>query len=287
MKKTKQELQAENEELRSRLEEAEETLNAIRNGEVDALIVGGKDGQQIYTLTGADRTYRLLLESMREGAVTLNPDGFIIYCNSFFAGLLKTPLDQLTGAHLLDFVPLSERQHFESLLAQCGRGEITLKAADNDFVPVYLSVNTLPSESGQQLACLIVTDLSEQKRDEQLIAEEKLAQLIILQAAEPIIICDENGKIIRASSAAHHLSGQNPLYRFFDKMFPLAHDPDKDYTIAKIIHQQVIQNIDVVFSRKDGKKFDLILTSAQRLDANGKIIGCIVTLSDITVAQAG
>ena len=76
------------EDLRMRLEEAEETLRAIRKGEVDALVVSGPQGDQVYTLKGAEQPYRVYVETMNEGAVTLGPDGTILYCNNRFAELL-------------------------------------------------------------------------------------------------------------------------------------------------------------------------------------------------------
>src|ERR1700761_1238659 len=72
-------------ELRARLQEAEDTLDAIRNGDVDAVVVGGSAGQQVYTLQNADRPYRVLIEQMQEGALTLSDDGTILYCNERFA----------------------------------------------------------------------------------------------------------------------------------------------------------------------------------------------------------
>ena len=66
------------EELEARLRETEELLNAIRSGEVDALVVSGPQGDRVYTLTGAEHTYRLMVEAMNEGAVTLTADGTII-----------------------------------------------------------------------------------------------------------------------------------------------------------------------------------------------------------------
>ena len=78
-------LHAENSELRRQLEEAEATLSAIRNGEVDALVVGGRE---IYTLEGADHPYRVLVEAMQQGAVTLSPDSTIVYCNAGFAEMI-------------------------------------------------------------------------------------------------------------------------------------------------------------------------------------------------------
>jgi signal transduction histidine kinase len=56
--KTQKQLIAENEDLRARLEEAEEVLRAIHNGEVDALIVSGADGEQIFTLKQAEEALR-------------------------------------------------------------------------------------------------------------------------------------------------------------------------------------------------------------------------------------
>src|SRR4029078_8777139 len=47
-------LLASNAELRVRLEEAEETLRAIRSGDVDALVVEGPAVSQIFTLQGVD-----------------------------------------------------------------------------------------------------------------------------------------------------------------------------------------------------------------------------------------
>ena len=87
--------QAEREDLRARLDQAEEVLRAIREGEVDAVVVSGGRGEQIYTLSGADRAYRQLIETMREGAATLSPEGVILYGNAYLAEMLKRPLDQV------------------------------------------------------------------------------------------------------------------------------------------------------------------------------------------------
>ena len=93
-------LAAENAELRARLEEAEDTLRAIRSGEVDALVMG----EEVYTLKGAETPYRLLIESMNEGAATLAPDGTILYCNRRFAEMVATPAEQVIGSCLWQWV---------------------------------------------------------------------------------------------------------------------------------------------------------------------------------------
>lgn len=154
----------ENEELRGRLEEAEDALRALRAGEVDAVLVeAGRE--QVFTLESADKPYRLLVEQMPQGAATLTVEGAILYCNRHFADLLMRPLQALLGKLIHDFVAPDSRPFFEILLCdgQTGevRGEVTLQRADGTPVPVYLGVNAL--EEGALGLCLIVTDLTEQE----------------------------------------------------------------------------------------------------------------------------
>src|SRR5712672_4021213 len=58
--------------LKARVEELEETLRAIRMGEVDAVLVSSSQGDQVFTLQGAEHPYRLLVETIEEGAATLS-----------------------------------------------------------------------------------------------------------------------------------------------------------------------------------------------------------------------
>src|ERR1700744_335948 len=104
------------EELISRLREAEETLEAIRNGEVDAVVVAGPQGQQVYTLENADRPYRVLVEQMQEGAVTLSENGTILYCNERFATLVASPHDSIIGLPLTRFLGADEGKILSNMI---------------------------------------------------------------------------------------------------------------------------------------------------------------------------
>ncbi len=153
-------------ELEARLREAEETLEAIRAGEVDAVVVGEEGGpQRVYTLQTADRPYRLLIEEIQEGAVTLNGEGVVLYCNRAFAGILGAPLERVIGARLSDFVPREGRAGLARLLARGGRGDLALEAAGGARVPVHLSLSELPAtdEGGARVLCGVVADLTERE----------------------------------------------------------------------------------------------------------------------------
>ncbi|HEX9941182.1 MAG TPA: ATP-binding protein [Thermoanaerobaculia bacterium] len=155
------------EELRARLEEADDTLRAIRHGEVDALVVSEERGEKVYTLKSADRPYRIMIEEMGQGAVTLALDGTILYANRCFASLVKAPLESVLGASVHAFVAPASREPFAALLRQgetqeSGRGEIQLRTASGDLVPAYVAVTDLSREEGPAL-CLVVTDLTGQR----------------------------------------------------------------------------------------------------------------------------
>ena len=147
------------------MEEAEETLDAIRDGEADALLVAGPSGQQVYTLHSAELPYRALVERMQEGAVTLSATGVILYCNMRFSQMLRLPHEKVlaTSAHL--YIKSEQAAQFAALLRrgalQSAKAEISLCAADFCF-PTYITAGPLPDEV-EGCLCLIVTDLTEQE----------------------------------------------------------------------------------------------------------------------------
>ena len=107
------------EELRFQLHEANETIEAIRTGQVDALVVQGQDGHQVYTLKSADQTYRVFIEKMTEGAVTLNQQGLILYCNSQFAFMAGLPLSQVIGISFEKFIIADDLLLYEESFKKC------------------------------------------------------------------------------------------------------------------------------------------------------------------------
>ena len=81
----------ENADLRTRLEEAEDTLRAIRAAKWTPWWSMARKEEQVYTLKGADHAYRILVETISEGTVTLSPDGDILYANHQMAAMLGQP----------------------------------------------------------------------------------------------------------------------------------------------------------------------------------------------------
>jgi PAS domain S-box-containing protein len=156
------------------LSEAEQTLEAIREGQVDAVVVEGSRGPQVYSLEGPDRPFRTFVESMHQGAITLDADDTILYSNAFFAETLGVRLESVIGARLTSFVSPKDQELYRSLQKDSVRAKasarVSLLSGEGE-VAVRLSFNPLPG-SDPPTCCVVVADL----RDEERVRKEQVAR---------------------------------------------------------------------------------------------------------------
>jgi PAS domain S-box-containing protein len=176
----REQLEAEIAALRIKLEESEETIQAIRSGAVDAFLVEGPEGEKVYALESADRPYRVLVECMNEGAITLSAEATILYSNPRFAEMLGRSSESLMGRAMCDVVVHTDRDECTRILELAKtvptEGEIMLERADGTSIPVHLTLSPLPVE-GAAVVCCVVTDLTEHKHNVQLrIAQAALSE---------------------------------------------------------------------------------------------------------------
>lgn len=188
--------------LRTSLEEAEQALAAIRKGDVDVLVVGGPNGARVFTLEGADKGYRILLEELSEGVAKLNAEGLITYCNARFAAILGAPLERTMGSSIRALVQPSDQARFEALLLAGARERTEGEFLVRD-VPVLLSVVPLTIPGGES-HCVVMTDLTEQRRNAEVIAAERAAL-----AARLLVVDRMSVMGVVAAGVAHEIN--NPL----------------------------------------------------------------------------
>ncbi|HWX42327.1 MAG TPA: histidine kinase dimerization/phospho-acceptor domain-containing protein, partial [Blastocatellia bacterium] len=176
------------------VDEAEDILQALHIGEADAFVVAGSEGDRVYTLRSADHGYRVLVETMNEGAVILTADGVIVYCNTSLAEMLRTPLREIIGKNIRTFIVDDDLAGYQQVtdlaLMRAAKREITIKAEDGTPVPSYFSLGPLMLD-GVRAICGVVTDLSEQKRAQELAVSEQLERAARAQAEAANRIKDE------------------------------------------------------------------------------------------------
>ena len=287
------------EELRARLAQAEETIRAIRCGEIDALVVTGTRGPQVYTLQSADHPYRVLVEQMHEGTVTLDPSGLILYSNRQFAAMVQSPLETVTGTSFGRFLGPVSADEFAELIAAANRGhasgELVLRDATGATIPVHLSLTPLNLPASDFPAiCVVVSDLRERQRNEALAKEELLSRSILEQAGEAIVVIDPQGVIVRRSNSAKTLSSRMALLlAHFDRAFPLeiggaawrAND-----VLEAARSGRTIRGLEASMAAADGRRLSLLVSASPLWaglmgEARGDskvLLGCVITLIDIT-----
>ena len=133
-------------------------------------MVSGPEGEQIFTLRGADHAYRTLVETINEGAATLTKDGKIVFANRKMAELLNTPLEKVIGASIQGFIFPFDTNVFDYIFSEAQRGaskgEVRLRGGG---ASALFSLNRMPAGDYPDAIALVATDLSELKSQEKLL----------------------------------------------------------------------------------------------------------------------
>ncbi len=209
------------EELRQRLAEAEDTLRAIHEGEVDAIVVSGKGGERVFSLTGSEQVYRLIVETMKEAALTVTFDETILFSNAQFGQFLRLPQERILGHRLHEFVAPDQSSSIPDLIARSAtqpvRQRLVFQREGQPPVPAHISANVLNQPDGVSV-CIVATDLTEletstemlqqlRRQKEALLDSESRLRAVFAVSQDAIIITDDEGRYVEANPAATNLFG--------------------------------------------------------------------------------
>ena len=299
-RRTKAQVLEENEQLRLRLEEAEQTLEAIRHGEVDALVVVGPPGEQIYTLTGAEHVYRVIVETMNEAALTVDPDGTILFCNQRFCDLLKAPIQEVMGRKVTAFAARPQQLPLKVLLkdAQAGpvQRRLTLRATDGTTVPVQLAASLLQTGDSTSI-CLVASDLTEleasansirvlREHQQALRESEERYRTLFESSRDGIIFTDMEGQVLHTNPYYQEMLGYTPKELralTYQRLTP----PRWHEREAAIVRDQVLtrgysDEYEKEYIRKDGSVFPVSIRVWLIRDEKGRPQGMWGIVRDIT-----
>ncbi|HZU43043.1 MAG TPA: ATP-binding protein [Terriglobales bacterium] len=276
-------------DLRARLKAAEDTLDAIRSGRIDALVVSGDEGDRVLTLSGTGNAYRVFVEAMEEGAATIAQDGTILYSNHCFARIVGDSPEGVVGRSILNFVTKEDQPTFEGLFRESlkdgsAKAELCIRRESGEDIPVLVSLKSL-EKFGARALCMVVTDLTEQKRNEKLLAAGKLARHIVEQATEIIVVCDRQGRIIQASHALHEVCESNVLFQPFDEVLRLEIADMRDghgrrpFSVDEVLQGKTFRGAEVCLYREN-EEFAYLLNARPIRDTD-EASGCVVTMFDI------
>ncbi len=273
--------------LRFRLEEAQQTLYAIGTGEVDAFVVSGDDGDQVFTLKGAETPYRILVETMNEGAATLSVDGTILFCNRRLAGLLQIALERVVGTPFVSYVSLTDHCRFIAWLEKCleqdGTIEVCLVTETGTFVPILISCHAYDLLGNRGLS-LVITDLTQQKHNEEIMATDGLARSIF-EASPDAIGVSRKGEHVIVNPSYRRLFGlgdpsEISKLPILNLIAPSEHDKILKYITLRAEGKPVPSTYETVGLKTDGTEFPMeVNVSTYRRDND---LSTVVIIRDVT-----
>jgi PAS domain S-box-containing protein len=273
------------EELENRLAEAEQLIEAIKAGEVDAFAVYKNNQPEVFTIQSGDFAYRVLVENFSEGALNLSEDGLIVYSNTSFHENLKLTYEKVIGKNIFQFIHPESKETFTELfrkgLAGKSNGEINLVADKNPY-PVYVSLTslypTLPTVG------MIVTDLSEKKKQEKILkqSEEKFNKLF---AASPLgLVLSEipSGKVVDANEVYLETIGYSRQECIGKTSLDLnLVDKVERLKILEKLQNGSLKNVEVEVTRKNGDRIP-VLYSVEKIMIGDKeyFLSAIIDIID-------
>lgn len=273
------ELERQLREARVRLAEAEETLLALHRGTVDAVVVDGESGPQVYTLKSAAEPYRMLVEQMREGALTLSARGTILYCNQAFARIAGAEVERLVGSSVLDLIAGGA---LDELMASggCSGRELMLRQVSGNQAAVMVSSAPMTG-ADNPVICLVVTDLTQQqlRARYEAIVEATVDGVYSLTPDLIIETWNPGARLLYGYEAAE-IIGRSERDLYADGTAAAL-----DELVARVRHCGHAITADDLRRRKDGSIVQVIFCLAPLRDGDGRLTGYAAVAHDITERQ--
>lgn len=280
-------------ELEARLEEAEETLRAIREGEIDAVVVKGGATEQVFTLEGGAQSYRTFMEAMDIGAAAFDADGQLLYANQALCILLDRVGASLDAKALLGMLDAVSQTAFRRLLAQAleakQSAEIHLRAGEAER---SILLTGAPLDFGVVTGVAVTfTDISEREQSAAAKESERLARAILSSANEAVIVCDPSGVVSHLNAAATRICAESPVGRKFDEAIELTFtDAAELMSGAAIVAMATggtpVQGLEAAVKTASADVTDVLISAAPLVVAGDRTQGCVVTLIDLSQRKA-
>ncbi len=163
-------LNKKNKALQQQLKHANEIINAIKEGTIDAVVISNKKNLKVYTEETADKKYRILIEKMHEGAVTLTKTGIILYCNSHFASMVNLPLHKVIGTRFENLIEDASGKNVKNIIKKGWnehlQSQIRILRKGKTAMPALISLNKISWDENQVLS-IILTDLTAQNASQE------------------------------------------------------------------------------------------------------------------------
>ncbi|MGX9391924.1 sensor histidine kinase [Nitrobacteraceae bacterium UC4446_H13] len=268
-------------------------MRAIRDNEVDALVMRGHLDDEIFTIGGDHDSYRTFMEVMEPGAAALDGYGRVLYANSTLTRLLGASLAELQGKLLVDVFEADTGNDIEHLLKEAHTTQKSreIRLPRGEEVDLHFIAMASPFQIGTSRGHAVTfANVTERVLNEGAEQSEHAARAVIASANEAVLVCDRDGVITHANAAASIVYDGNPIGKVFVEIIPLQFRDSSgtmqaDDMIEMVIAGTPLRGIEAVAS-KAPKVQDYLVSAAPLRIAGDRISGAVVTMVDLSQRKA-
>ena len=280
-------------ELEARLYEAEETLRAIREGEIDAVVIKGGAIEQVFTLEGDGQSYRTFMEAMDIGAAAFDAEGQLLYANQALHKLLDRPAGALSGQELLGILDAVNQTTFRRLLTQALKerqsSEIHVRV-DGSERSFLLTGAPIDFGIGKGVA-ITFTDISEREQIAAAKESERLARSVLASANEAVIVCNRSGRVTHINAAAERICAEAPIGKPFEEAIELTFADASELMsggdiVAMAAGGTPVQGLEAAVKTSAVDVTDVMISAAPLVVSGDRTQGCVVTLINLSQRKA-
>lgn len=245
-------LQKENESLKKKLAEAEETLHSIQDGSVDAVVVNKNNKKRIYSLENT--IVSNILESITDGFISFDSQWKVIYINKKAGKTIGKKPDEIIGKIFWDVFPNYKNTEFGRLYLQSMKDK-KMRFEEAYFEPLgaWFSVRMYPSKFGLSLYFQDITD--RKKLEEEVQKKENKFQELADTVPVMIWITNAKGHCTYLNKQWYDYTGQNEQTGLKFGWLDAVHPDDKGNSskqFRKAIRKKESFSLEYRLRRKDG-----------------------------------
>ena len=239
-----------------------------------------------------------IVETSDDAIISKNLDGVIQTWNRGAERIFGYTAEEVVGKPVTILMPPERYDEEPGILARLRRGEridhyqTVRRRKDGSLIDISLTVSPIRDSAGRIVAASkIARDITEQKRAEAALRDsERRLQDLLAAIPAAIYTTDAAGKITYYNEAAVEFSGRRPIIGsdewcvswklYWPDGTPLPHDQCPMALALK--ENRPIRGKEAIAERPDGTRIPFIPFPTPLHDANGKLVGAINMLVDVS-----
>jgi PAS domain S-box-containing protein len=299
-------LRRRNEKLLHQLADAQQALEAVARGEVDAvtdkasatpllvheaqerLRAGQRTAQR--ALVEAEERFRLVFEGASVGLLMVNPAGRIVLVNTRVETMFGYSQEELVGECIETLIPLRFRDHpqYRESFAADPRGramgegkDLSGLRKDGSEVDIEISLSPITTSEGAFVLGSVV-DISERKRAE--VAQQQIVAVVEF-ATDAILTRSLDGVVRSWNPGATSLLGYRAdemVDHTADRIVPEDRTEEQSRALAQIQAGKQVLPFETVRRREDGSLVEVSITYSPIRDRHDGVVAASIIMRDIT-----